>query len=207
MLDGNVTARDATQHARQLRHTRLDAGADVEGPRIQSLGPRQRMRRGEEAALGDVANEHIVARLRTVSEDGERPPIENAAAEDGDDSRLAMRILPRTVDIREAHRGSVHAVDTGVIREIILGAQLRDAVWRLGVLREVLDVRRIDEIAVQRAAGGGEDETRALASPALPEGFDQVQRAADVDARVLHRIGDALPDIDLRREMHDHIDG
>ena len=40
----------------------------------------------------------------------------------------------------------------------------------------------------------------------LAKRFDEIERAADIDARVGRRIGDALAHVDLRREMHDHIE-
>ena len=47
---------------------------------------------------------------------------------------------------------------------------------------------------------------RADALAALPNGFEQVEAAADVDAGVIRGVGDALAHIDLCREMTDDVE-
>jgi len=96
------------------------------------------------------------------------------------------------------------AVHPRVVGQIELDGELRDPVGRLGVLRERLDIRRRDEIAVDGAAGRGEDESGA--TPARAHRLDEVERAADVDLDVEARVSDALPDIDLRREVADEVE-
>ncbi len=52
------------------------------------------------------------------------------AQEDGDDAGLAVRVLPRPVDVAEAKRGVPAAVEPVVRREVLLARELRDAVRR-----------------------------------------------------------------------------
>ena len=144
----------------------------------------------------NIDDEHVVTRLRAIAEDRERAAIEDATAKDGDHPSLTMRVLSRTVHVGIPHHGCVHPVYARIVREVVLGAQLRDAVWRLGVLRIVLDVGRLDEISIQCSARGGEDKACPRATPTLPQRLDEVQCAADVDARIKDRIRDALPDIE-----------
>src|SRR6476469_1412181 len=107
--------------------------------------------------------------------------IEDATTKNRDDARLAMRVLSRAIHIRETHRDGIHAVHARVIREIVFGAQLRDAVRRLRILGIVLDVRRVDEIAIERAARRREHKARFLTAAALTQGLDEIERANDVD--------------------------
>src|SRR5207302_10555778 len=49
--------------------------------------------------------------------------------------------------------------------------------------------------------------TGARPATTLSQRFQEIERSADIDARVRHRVGDAFADVDLRREMNDDIEG
>ena len=71
-----------------------------------------------------------------------------------------MRVLPRSIDISEAHRDGFLVVHPAVIGEVILDAQLGDRVRRFGILGERLDVGRRVEVAVEHTACRGEHDAR-----------------------------------------------
>ena len=86
----------------------------------------------------------------------------------------------------------------------MLDAELGDRVRRFRILRVGLEVGWRIEIAVQNATGRREDDARSGATGT--HCFHQVQRAEDVDRRIVHRIGDTLPHIHLRGKMGDHVE-
>src|SRR5205085_2525119 len=107
MLDGDAGAGGLTQRFSESRYARLHAGAHVERPNVQSLGMRQWPRCRQKRRFRYVSHIHIIARLATVAVHGEWPTVQDAAAKDRDDARLAMRILPWPVDVRVAHDGGI----------------------------------------------------------------------------------------------------
>ena len=149
--------------------------------------PRGRQRRPRHVARVDV-----VARLAPVAEDRRRLACCELPEENCDHARLAVRVLPRPVDVAEAQRHVTGAVEPVVGRHVLLARQLRDAVGRerpaLGVLRG-----RPVALAVDRAAGGAEDDLRAVAA----RGLEHPDRPADVHVGVVLR--------PLDRDAHVHL--
>ena len=142
----------------QLDHRGLAPGADVEHAAVLPGRGQRRARH--------VADVDVVARLPAVAEDARRPAFGQRAEEDRDHARLAVRVLPRPVDVAVAQRDVARPVEPVVRREVLLAGELRDAVGRerpaLGLLR-----RRPVALAVDRAARRAEDDLRRRA-PARP---------------------------------------
>src|SRR4029077_7209664 len=111
---------DRCARAMQLEHARLAAGADVE--HAAAVAGRREQR------VDDVADEDEVARLAAVAEDRRGLPAREALEEDRDDASLEARLLPRAEDVAEAERHVPAAVDAVPAGEVLLGAELRDAV-------------------------------------------------------------------------------
>ncbi len=85
--------------------------------------------------------------------------------------------------------------------QVIADGLLRDAVGRLGSLRMAFPHGQHFGRAVERAAGRREHD---LLHSRGQRAFADVQGADDVDHRVLRRLRDRHPHVDLRREVeHD----
>ena len=108
------------------------------------------------------------------------------------------------VDVAEPQRDRVDPVQAPIERQIALGGELRLPVGRVGPALGALVERQLATVAlaVDRAAGGGEDE-------ALDRGparaLEQVDRSADVDPEVVGRVGDRDADVDLGGEVADEL--
>ncbi len=204
VLHRNVGAGPGLQRRRKFEHRGLDAGSDVVGSHVELRRLGELRFGGGEIGARHVAGVHIVARLHPFTEHRQRFSLEDAVAEDRDHAGFAVRILSRAVDVGVAQGNGVEAVDAGVIPEVVLHRQLGDPVGRLGILGHRLDRRHRHEVAVDRAAGRGEDDARRVARRA--HRLQQVERADDVDRRVEHRIVDALAHVDLRGEMTEDVE-
>ena len=86
-----VVSHDGCEHSIDRVDVGLDAGADV----VDAGRP---VDRGEVRAH-DVMHMHVVARLLPVAVDHRSAARDETHGEDGDDARLTMRILPRTVHV------------------------------------------------------------------------------------------------------------
>ena len=150
---------------------------------------------------GDVADVDVVARLQPVAEDARLLVARERAEEDRDDAGLAVRILARPVDVAVAQRDVGRPVQAVVRAQVLLAGELRRAVGRDGLARRVLR-RRPVALAVDRAAGGAEDDLGAVAAePPRARGRCRARfTSASVD-RVLD--GDA--DVGLRGEVEDRL--
>ena len=142
-------------------HRRPDARADVE-PRASSrptggsvfvaachsrLAPRRRRTRSRASACRRRrSSARVPARMRPQK-------IATTPA-----SPCGSCRGPYTLPKRSATR--VEPVHAAVVREVVLDRELRDRVRRLGILLEVLEVRRRREVAVERAARRREDDAR-----------------------------------------------
>ena len=160
--------------------------------------------RREVHGLHHVHHVHVVTRLAAVPVDGEGRAIEDAVAEDRDDAGLAVRILARAIDVREAQRDGVEAVHARVVAEVVLDGELRDAIRGLRRAAGALRRRDLGAVAVERAAGGREHESRARRARA--DRLEEVERAVDVHLRIEAGIGDALADVHLRGAVHHHVE-
>src|SRR6185437_1804271 len=164
------------QRRRQIDDRRGDAGTDIEGARVDVAARRQGDGSRAEHGLRHVSDVDVVARLPAVAEYSEGAVAEDAAAEDRDHAGFAMRILPRTVDVREADARRLEAVDAAVIPHVFLDRELGDAVRRVGILRRGLGRGRRGEVAIDRAASRGEDESAGALRGGGPHRFEQVER-------------------------------
>ena len=171
-------ARGLRERREKRVHRGLDSCADVED-RV-----RRRPHRGQVGG-NDVADVDIVARGLAVTEDARLLARHHEVGEDGDDPRLAERVLPRTVDIRIAEDDEVKA-GLGVRRlQVDLEGVLADTVGAKGRAGSALPDGELGRVAVDRAAAGGEDEP----PPACPpKGHQQVQAANDVRLSVEGRV-------------------
>ena len=110
-----------------------------------------------------------------------------------------MRHLPRAVDVPEAQRDVLRAVQPVPRREVFLTADLRRAVWGERPQRRRLG-RRPVALAVRRAAGGCEHDLRAV--PA--RGLEDPDRSEHVDVGIVGRAVDRHADVGLGGEVeHD----
>ncbi len=167
-------------------------------------GPvRPRGRRGQRRR-DDVADVYVVAGLAAVAEDGRAPAGAQQAAEDRDHARLAERVLARAVDVAEPQRDGREPVEALEERQVALGRELA-----LAVGRERRDRRRLVErqllafaLAVDRAAGGDEDDPSALGAARR---LEHVGGAADVDGGVEGRVDERLADVDLGGQVEDRL--
>ena len=138
-----------------------------------------------EGGRDHVAHEDVVARLPAVAEDLRRAVAGEVAHEDRDDAGLAVRVLPRPVDVPVAERHVTAAVEAVVRRQVLLAGELGGAVRReRPPLRALL--RRTVALAVDRAARRSEDHLR----PVAPSCLEHAQRPEHVHVGVVHRIVD-----------------
>ena len=128
------------------------------------------------AARDDVADVDVVARLPAVAEDLRRPSVAQQPHEDRDDAGLAVRLLPRPVDVAEAaastcarpcSRFHVARYSSPASFDVPYGESGRRR-RRLG--------RGPVALAVDRAAGRREDDLRAVA----PRRLEDAHRPDDV---------------------------
>src|SRR5688500_17955918 len=77
----------------------LDTGTDVETASIEASRRGEVLRRRSEVRTSHVLHEHVIAGLRAVAEHGQRLAAQDAVAEDRDDARLAVRVLPRAIHV------------------------------------------------------------------------------------------------------------
>ncbi len=155
---------------------------------------------GQEGAH-DVAHVDVVARLEAVAEDLGALAVEQAAAEDGHHAGLAVRVLARAVDVAQAqHRGLV-AVEAPVQVAVALAGHLAHAVVRerAGLGRLGARHRQALVLAVAGAAGGGEDDPGAHGA----RGLEHVDRADDVDVRVVAGVLHGLAHVGLGGQVED----
>ena len=161
------------------------------------------LRRGAHEGVDDVVDEDVVARGLAVAEDLARLTGQQPRREDRHDARLAVRVLPRPVHVRESERRELDLVQLAVGDEVVVARLLRHAIRRQRMLRvRLLDgqVARVD-VAVDRAAARGVDDLAAAGGTGR---FEDVQRAHRVHGGVEQRIGDRDADARLRGEVeHD----
>src|SRR5713226_968454 len=141
----------------------LDSGPDVESARHGAF------------ERGDVGPHHVgdidvVASLSAVAIYRHRAALENAPAENRDHAGLTMRILARAVDVRVAKCDVIDPILRAVKKQVLLRRQLGDAVGADRALRMLLVAGEGLLLAVDRAAGGGENHAP---QPALAPGLHQ----------------------------------
>ncbi len=127
----------------------------------------------------DVADVDVVARLASVAEHGRRLAGEQLAAEDRHDAGLAERVLPGAVDVAVAQRDRRRRRTAA--RTAARSARRRTCSGRTGPRAAASASRGSAAVglAVDRAAGGAEDEAP---DARLVRGLQHVDRALDVDA-------------------------
>src|SRR5204862_1667417 len=176
----------------ELEDRHLLPRADVEDAAVV---PRRGERRRD-----DVADEDVVARLPPVAVDTRRLSVAQRVHEDRDDAGLAVRVLPRPVDVPVAQRDVRAAVEAVVCGDVLLRAELRDAVRRHRLARVVLRGRAV-ALAVDRAARRAEDELAAV----LARRLEHPDRADDVDGCIEIGPLDRHAHVDLRAEVEAHV--
>ncbi len=117
-------ARGGLDPGQQVEHAGLELGADVEGRRRPEV-----VERGE-VRVHHVGHGYVVARLAAVAEDARLLALEQEAEEDRDDAGLAVGILARPEHVAVAQDDVAGAVQPVVEQQVLLGAELRDAVRR-----------------------------------------------------------------------------
>jgi hypothetical protein len=119
------------------------------------------------------------------------------AEEDRHHAGLAVRVLARPVDVAVAQHHVVGAVQAVVEADVLLGAVLGDAVGRHGGHRRVLGRGDPLRLAVEGAAGGGEDDARAHG----PRRLEHLDGAAHVHVGVEPRVVDGHAHVGLRGQV------
>ena len=120
----------------------------------------------------------------------------DAPEEDRDYAGLAVRVLPRPVDVRVPKGHVLCPVQAVVGAEVLLGRELRRPVGRDRLQGRVLG-RRPLALAVDRTARRGEDQLRAVRARCL----EHPDRPEDVDVAVEDGLLDRPAHVGLRREM------
>src|SRR5690606_20199078 len=145
-----------------------------------------------------------VSGLLAGTEDEARLPFEQAAGEDRDNTRFAVRVLSRSVDVGQGERGEVEPVELLVGTQVVGYDLLGDAVRRHRPLWGGLVDRKHRGVglAVDGAAARREHD---LAGAALTRAFEHVQRADDVDGGIVRRPGNRHPYVDLCGEVEDDL--
>src|SRR5580698_2033374 len=182
----------SADHPCQVQDADLLAGADVPGTGAAPVG-------GEQERRDRVPDVDVVAGLAAVAVDDGALAGQEPGAEDRDDPRLPRRVLARAVHVGQPQHRVGGAVQPVVEADILLGAQLGDAVRRLGQREHVLGGRDRRVLAVQGAAGGAEQHPRADG----PGGLQHVHRADDIGLRVGGGCGDAGPYVNLGGQVTD----
>ena len=186
----SADARHAPAGLVELDHRGLAPGADVEDAAVLPGRGQRRARH--------VAGVDVVARLAAVAEDARRPALGQRAEEDRDHAGLAVRVLPRPVDVAVAQRDVPRPVEPVVRRQVLLAGELRDAVGRerpaLGLFG-----RGPVALAVDRAAGRAEDDLRLVRARRL----EHLERAEHVHGGVVLRPLDRHAHVDLGGEVED----
>src|SRR4029079_9460103 len=150
--------------AAELVDARLLARADVVGAGGVRAG-------GGDEGGGDVADVDVVARLLTAAEHPRLGAGEQGGGEDRHHTGLPVRVLARPVDVAEPQRGRLDPVQPAVQLQVALGGELRLPVGGVGPALGALVQRQVPAgaLAVDRTAGGGEDETLDPGAPSALE--------------------------------------
>ena len=177
-----------------VEHARLHAAADVEGAGDIGVGGARGSRQPRRRRTRSRASARRLPKIFGVA------ALEQLAAEDRDHAGLAQRVLARPVDVAVAERDGREAVQAREQGAVVLGAELREAVGRLGRDRVVLRGRDDLALAVDGAAGGGVDDA---AHAGRRGGAQHVDRALDVHARVERGVGHRPAHVDLSGKVED----
>ncbi len=186
---------DVTQRLDQIKHRGLFAAGDVDRARDLGVG-------SEEVGADDVGHVDPIARLAAVAEHLGRAAVQQATAEDRDDTRLTVDVLARPVDVAVAERHGREAEQPRVQLAIALGGVLALPVRRERTDREILGGGQQRGVAVQPAAGRGIDNP---VDAAFSRGGEHVDRAQYVDQSVGGRVGDGVAHVDLGSQVEDEL--
>ena len=178
----------------ELVDVAFDAGADVESTEVRGL-------RGAQVGGDDVVDVDVVAGLAAVPVDDGVAAVQQTLGEDRHHPRLAVRILPRSVDVGVAQRHELEAVNVGEDGAVALAGQLGGAVRRRRRAPVGLGGRQHIGVAVERATARREHHP---ADPGAHAGIEHVDGAEHVDPGVEDRVADGATHVDLRGEVeHD----
>ena len=181
--------------SRELEHGGLAARGDV----AVAVGVAVA---GRDEGVHDVADVDEVARLAARRRRRWRCRRRPRGRSRWRHAGLAARVLARAVDVGEPQAEGREPVQPPVEAHVALRRGLGRRVGRqrarLGVLRRGHDLG----VAVDRAAGGGEHDAPHAG---LAGRLEQRGRADDVDRRVERGVLDRAPDVDLGREVVDHL--
>ena len=183
-----------TERLEERDDRRLDSRADVD--RARDLRPLERPQR----RLGHVADVHVVARLQAVAVDDARLAPEESVREDGDHARLAVRVLPRPVDVGEAEDDPAQPVQSLPASEVQLRRHLGRAVG--GDRTGGVALGRRDHVRVA-VAGAPRRDVDEAPGPGATGALEKVEGPEHVDLGIELRIRHRAADGGLSREMDD----
>src|SRR5437867_1742267 len=182
--------------AKQVVDRDRDPGADVVGAAVAFL-------EGGDVGGRDVAHVQHVARLVAIAVDRDQLVLDHPAGEDRDHAALLCgEVLASAVDVGVAQGRESQAEGTLEHGEVLLEGELARAVGRKRADRVVLVGGHHVRLAVQRSAGGTEDD---LAHAVVHRRAQDVEPAHDVHVRVVSGIRDRLRDLGLRRVVVDDL--
>src|SRR3989441_2114407 len=151
---GRVPGRGAdTRQLRQPPVELVDGGLES-GTDVRDAG---RIGAAERAGdrVGHVLDEDVVARLLAVAVNEAGLAGQQSMTEDGDDAGLAVRVLARTVHVRQTQRERRAAGQSRPALEVALGGDLGYAIGRRRPGRVILRRGQDVGVAVGGAAGRG----------------------------------------------------
>ena len=178
----------------ELEHAGLGAGADVHQQPAALLG-------GPHEGVDDVVDEHVVARLAAVAEDGGLLPGQHEPGEDRHHPGLTVGVLARTVDVGERQLGVLQPAHLAVVVQVVARRLLRHAVGRDRPLRMALAHGQALGHPVERAPRPREHD---LAGARGERRLADVERAEHVDLGIEQRLRHRHAHVELGREMEDH---
>lgn len=184
------SARRRLKNLENGHHVSLRPRRDVEHASFAD-GPKHR--------AGDVVDMDVITGGAAEPEQRRRLAAPELVAEDRHDARLAMRALPRSVDVPEPAHGVWNIRRVAPCEHVSLSGPFRGAVRGQRGRNSILGRRDRRLISVNRASGGAKDDGCSMAL----RRFEHVERSLDVYRAVVARIGDRDGYAGLRGEVED----
>ena len=188
-------------HRLQVVDVRSEASADIQARERAWHHGGQVGRQGQHVGAGDIGAEDIVADVATVAIDAGRFARQQLLAEDRHHARLAVWVLPGTIDVGIAEGDRRHLVLFGEKLQVPFANPLGDAIGtdRIGGRR--FGGRR-RHVPVEHAAARRKDHAAA----AVPgRSLEHVDQSDAVDLGIEAGLADRPAHRHLRRLMADRI--
>ncbi len=163
-----------------------ESGADIEWAKRS----RQRTGQGKQIGTRDVGNIDIVAHVLAVAINGRGKTGQHFFTEDGDHAGFTMRVLARAVDVAVPQGNATQVVLIDEEFEVLFADPFADAVRGDGGSGVVFG-GGCGDIAVEDAAGGGEDDATSADGCGA---FEDMQEAHDVVLGIEDRLSDGAAD-------------